>query len=243
MRPKIYAMIPARIGSQRLKLKNLALLNNKPLIYYAIHSAKNSKIFDKIFINSDDAVFEKIANRYKIDFYKRRKNLGTSNTKSDDVVYDFIKNFPSIDVLVWVNSIAPFQTGKDIKKIVDFFIRKKKIDSLITVENKKVHTNFNNKPLNYKKKSKFAKTQDLKEVQNFVYSLMMWKKKPFLKQYKKNKNAILCGKTYFYPITGLNTIMIKKFDDLKLANYVMKSKTKKFLVKYDKIIYAKKNKS
>ena len=83
MRPKIYAMIPARIGSQRLKLKNLALLNNKPLIYYAIHSAKNSKVFDKIFINSDDAVFKKIANRYKIDFYKRRKNLGSSNAKSD----------------------------------------------------------------------------------------------------------------------------------------------------------------
>ena len=57
MKPIIYAMIPARMGSQRLKLKNLALLNVKPLIYYAIESAKVSKIFDKIFINSDDNLF------------------------------------------------------------------------------------------------------------------------------------------------------------------------------------------
>ena len=30
MKKKIFAMIPARIGSQRLKLKNLSLLNGKP---------------------------------------------------------------------------------------------------------------------------------------------------------------------------------------------------------------------
>ena len=33
-------MIPARIGSQRLKKKNLALINKKPLIEYVIQSAK-----------------------------------------------------------------------------------------------------------------------------------------------------------------------------------------------------------
>ena len=52
MRQKICAMIPARIGSQRLKYKNLALINNKPMIYYAIKAAKKSQCFDKIFINS-----------------------------------------------------------------------------------------------------------------------------------------------------------------------------------------------
>ena len=32
---RIIAMIPARIGSTRLKMKNLALLNGKPLIAYS----------------------------------------------------------------------------------------------------------------------------------------------------------------------------------------------------------------
>ena len=56
MKKKIFAMIPARIGSQRLKLKNLSLLNGKPLIYYAIQSAKDSHVFDSIYINSDDKI-------------------------------------------------------------------------------------------------------------------------------------------------------------------------------------------
>ena len=44
---KYIAFIPARIGSQRLKHKNLALINGKPLIAYAIDAAKKSKKFSK----------------------------------------------------------------------------------------------------------------------------------------------------------------------------------------------------
>ena len=36
-------MIPARIGSKRLKFKNLALINNKPS-YHMLDAAKNPKI-------------------------------------------------------------------------------------------------------------------------------------------------------------------------------------------------------
>ena len=75
MSDKIIAMIPARIGSTRLKFKNLALVNKKPLIYYSINASIESNIFDKIIINSDDNVFKKIANRYKVGFYNRPKNL------------------------------------------------------------------------------------------------------------------------------------------------------------------------
>ena len=235
MRPKIYAMIPARIGSQRLKYKNLALINKKPMISYAINAAKRSKCFHKIFINSDHEVFYKIAKRYKVNFYQRKKKLGGSNVKSDTIVYDFMKNNSEADILVWVNSIAPLQTSDEIRKIVNFFY-KKNIDSLITVENKKTHCNFKNKPLNYLKNSKFSKTQDLKEIQAFVYSLMMWKRKAFMKKYNKDKNAILCGKTYFYPVKNLSTIIIKNFEDLKLVDYVMKSKLKNFTLKYDKLL-------
>ena len=49
MKQKVFAMIPARLGSQRLKLKNLAILNGKPLIYYAVKEAKSSKVFKFIY--------------------------------------------------------------------------------------------------------------------------------------------------------------------------------------------------
>ena len=55
------AMIPARIGSERLKEKNLALIDGKPLIYYAIRAAKDSGVFNKIIVNGDNELFGKIA--------------------------------------------------------------------------------------------------------------------------------------------------------------------------------------
>ena len=54
------AMIPARLGSTRLKMKNLALLNGKPLIYYAIKAAQDSNVFDRVVLNSDSEIFKKI---------------------------------------------------------------------------------------------------------------------------------------------------------------------------------------
>ena len=182
MKNKIISMIPARIGSTRLKYKNLALVNNKPLIYYSIKSAIESKVFDKIIVNSDDVIFKKIAKRYKVGFYNRPKKLGGNNIKSDDVVYDFLKNY-NCDILVWVNPIAPLQNPVDIRKIVKNF-KSSSYNSLYTVVDRKVHALYNNKNLNFKKNIKFQQTQSLKPVTEMVYTLMMWKSKEFLKNYK-----------------------------------------------------------
>ena len=174
-------MIPARIGSQRLKKKNLALINKKPLIEYVIQSAKKSRIFDKIYINSDDQIFEKIALKNNINFYLRNKKFGTSNTKSDDVVYDFLIN-NKCDIIVWVNPIAPLQKSKEIKEVVNYFINKK-LNSLITTNQLKNHAIYQKKkPLNFKNKDKFAKTQNLNPVEIMVYSLMIWSAKSFIKK-------------------------------------------------------------
>ena len=53
---KRLAIIPARGGSKRIKDKNLKLFYGKPLIYYSISAARNSKIFNKIHISSDSEI-------------------------------------------------------------------------------------------------------------------------------------------------------------------------------------------
>ncbi len=228
-------MIPARIGSQRLKYKNLALLNNKPLISYVIEKAKKSRVFNEIYINSDHRIFENIAKRYKIKFYLRNKNLGKSNTTSDQVVFDFLKN-NECDYLAWVNPIAPLQEIDDIKKSVKYLIDKK-INSLITITNKKVHYLLKDKAINFNMNKKFDKTQDLPAVSEMVYTLMMWNSKSFLSHYSKNKYAILHGKKFFYEISKNSSIIVKNKDDLNLIQNILLKKNKKII--YDKILNLK----
>ncbi len=45
---KIVAMIPASLGSKRIKLKNLSYLGDKPLVAHPIETAKRAKFFDAI---------------------------------------------------------------------------------------------------------------------------------------------------------------------------------------------------
>ena len=227
-------MIPARIGSQRLKFKNLCLINGKPLIYYSINSSRKSKVFDKIIINSDHKIFSKIADRYKVEFFKRPSILGGNNIKSDDVVNNFFKNF-DCDILVWVNPIAPLQEAKEIKKIVNYF-KNNKFDSLYTVVNRKVHSLFKNRILNFNKNTKFQQTQSLTPVTEMVYSLMMWRKKSFTKFYGKYKNAFLRGKVCYYPVDQENLIIVKNINDIKIAESFILTKQKNELIKYDKLL-------
>ena len=47
-------MIPARLGSKRVKKKNLRLIDGIPLIQYIINAAKQStEMLDEIYINSE----------------------------------------------------------------------------------------------------------------------------------------------------------------------------------------------
>ena len=161
---------------------------------------QKSKIFDKIYINSDDKIFGKVAKKYKVEFYLRPKHLGSSNTKSDDIVFNFLNNF-DCDILVWVNSIAPLQTAVEIQKVVNFF-KKRDYNSLITANEFKYHGIINNKPINFKKGDKFSKTQDLTPIDLMVYSLMMWKSKSFIKAYKEKKEQFFMAKSDFTMLVG-----------------------------------------
>tara|TARA_B100000242_G_scaffold246204_1_gene186816 strand:- start:196 stop:897 length:702 start_codon:yes stop_codon:yes gene_type:complete len=226
-------MIPARFGSQRLKYKNLALIKNKALIEYSIENAKKSKIFNEIYVNSDSNVFEYFSIKHQIFFYLRKKRLGTSNTRSDDVIYDFlVNNNLENGILVWLNPIAPLMNEKLLNEVIKKYISKK-LSSAITSNTRKVHTIYKSKALNYKKDEKFAKTQDLVPVETFNYAVMMWDIKKFLKNYKKYKHCFFINKFESINIPEHNSLIVKTNYDLKIIEKFMDFPTTKNLkVKY-----------
>jgi CMP-N-acetylneuraminic acid synthetase len=232
---KIIAMIPARMGSTRLKRKNLALLNGKPLIYYAIEAAKQSGVFNRIVVNSEDGVFEEIAKRNEVEFYKRAYELGGSSIRSDEVVYDFMLHNEG-EITVWVNPTSPLQTSEEIKNVITYFCEGN-FDSLITVREEQVHCLYNDQPLNFKEIETFAKTQDLLPVQRFVYSVMMWRNKVFQETYEKQGYAFFCGKTGYFPVSKLSSLIVKTEEDLRTIDYILTGREMKetMPIQYDSI--------
>ena len=230
-KPKVICMLPARIGSQRFKQKNLALINEKPVLSWGIEAAKNSGVFDKIIVNGDHKVFKEIASFNKVDFFLRDKSLGSSDTKSDDVIINFVEKF-KCDFLVWFNAIAPLQELKDIKNFSKKLLSNQ-FQSLFAVKSHNIQTIYEGRPLNFSSDGKFERTQDLKPCKLFVPSLMGWHIDSFKKKYYQNGYGFFCGETGFFEVSLLSSLVIKKEEDFRMIRSIVEGfKTYNHPIKY-----------
>lgn len=238
---KLYCMIPARIGSTRLKYKNLALIKDKAVIEYTILNAKKSKLFDKIYINSDSEIFSYFAKKHKVNFFHRSKKYGSSNAKSDDVIFNFIdKNNINDGILIWLNPIAPLLNSEIIKEVIFKFFDLN-LSSAITSNSRQVHASFGERNVNFKKNTKFSKTQDLNPISTLNYAIMMWDIKKFIQNYKKNGYCFFINRYKNIDIPENNSFIIKNIYDLRIVeNFMHFQKNKKTTVKYHKELFKNK---
>lgn len=181
-------MIPARLGSTRIKKKALRILGDKPLIQYVIDIAKEAFPAEDIYINASEPIFEEIANNNKIQFYKRAATLSQSNITSNEFIYDFLVNGPICDYLIQLNLTSPF-IGKpaltETKKVLG-----DGIDVVQTVRRIHAEVVWRGQALNFTQKKGMIKSQDLTPIYSFTSSIMGYNVKTYLKNYKKCKVAI-----------------------------------------------------
>ncbi len=216
---KPVAMIPVRIGSQRLRKKNLSMLRGRPLMSYAIEAALNSNAFSRVIVNGDHQDFAEISQAAGAEFYMRPPELGGSEVRSDEVVSDFLSNFDA-PILAWVNTTTPLQTPADIANALAYF-HAHGLDSLVTCERRYSHAEIDGQPLNYSRQEKFAKTQDLPPIDLFNYALMVWRKETFVREYDERGYAMFCGNFSAYPISKTSGAMVKFQEDLDFIEAVM----------------------
>ena len=86
------AIIPARIGSKRIKNKNIKNFEGKPIIYYSILAAKLSGVFDKVIVSTDSLKIASISKKYGADVpFLRSKELSKDNIGIIEVISKVLK--------------------------------------------------------------------------------------------------------------------------------------------------------
>ncbi|MCD1588406.1 pseudaminic acid cytidylyltransferase [Halomonas sp. IOP_14] len=81
------AIIPARGGSKRIPRKNIKFFHGRPMIYYSIKVAQESKLFDHIIVSTDDDEIANIAASYGAEVpFKRPNNLASDTTPTVPVM-------------------------------------------------------------------------------------------------------------------------------------------------------------
>ena len=90
------AVIPARGGSKRIPRKNIKLFHGVPVIAYAIKAAKESEIFDEIYVSTDDEEIAEVAKSFGAGIpWMRTKHLSDDYATTLSVMQDAVKQLES----------------------------------------------------------------------------------------------------------------------------------------------------
>jgi len=166
------AIIPARIGSKRIKNKNIKNFEGKPIIYYSILAAKLSGVFDKIIVSTDSLKIASISKKYGADVpFLRSKELSKDNIGIIEVISKVLKKLkikPNLSTKVcciyptapMLNKNFLIKGYKQLTQNYDYVLSVKREDSRILrgfYINKKTII-----PIN--KKTKNIRSQNLKNL-------------------------------------------------------------------------------
>lgn len=219
---KTVIMIPARLGSKRVKNKNLRYLGDKPLVAWAIEKAKKSKCKD-IYLNAHEDIFKDIADEYDIKFYKRPKELTTDEATNDEFLYDFLMNV-ECDYVVQINTTSPFIKPNTVDRFIDSLKGK---DVLHSVKEEQIECICENKPINFDPNIQMKPSQELEPVKVFVPGIMGFNRSSFLSNMAIYGTAMF-GSEYdivdYFSLKGEEIVDIDEEDDWRLAEAVLESK-------------------
>lgn len=137
---QILAVIPARGGSKGIPKKNIRLMNGKPLIFYSINNAKNSRYITDVFVTTDSNEISEVAEEYGVEIIKRDESLSSDLITLDPVVFhakncaEKIKN-KKYDAVVTLQPTSPLLKTETLDNAIEYFINGN-YDTVISVINK-----------------------------------------------------------------------------------------------------------
>ncbi|HWQ95965.1 MAG TPA: acylneuraminate cytidylyltransferase [Candidatus Methylomirabilis sp.] len=136
----VVGIIPARGGSVRVPLKNIKLLNGKPLIAYTIETAIESGVLDRIIVSTDHDEIARISKEFGAEVPFMRPADISSDVETELVLQhavrylEEVEKYP-VDCVVLLQPTSPLRKSETIVKCVDKFRNTEGIDSVATVNN------------------------------------------------------------------------------------------------------------
>jgi CMP-N-acetylneuraminic acid synthetase len=212
------AMIPARMGSQRLKQKNLRELDGVPLITRAIRKCVAAGCFDEVWVNSEHPAFGDIARDEGVRFHRRPEHLANNQATSEQFVHEFMKAHPCERVFQ-VHSIAPLLPAGRVGEFVEF-MKKDDPDVLLSCVLEQIECACEGRPVNFSFEAK-TNSQELPPVQRITWSITGWKAATYVAAFEAGNTATYAGRVAFFPVSRVEGHVIKTEEDLQIAEALL----------------------
>ena len=118
---KRLAIITARSGSKGLPDKNIRSIKGKPLMAYTIEAARDSGLFERVYVSTDSEEYKKIAEAWGATVpFLRPESLAGDTVSSWDVVKQAVAVFSEMgedyEEIALLQPTSPLRSAEDIRK-------------------------------------------------------------------------------------------------------------------------------
>jgi N-acylneuraminate cytidylyltransferase len=224
---QIYALLPMKGNSERVKNKNMRDFSGKPLYHVVMKILLASKYIDKIVINTDSDL---IANDAKKNFkdqviiIDRPKSIQGDFVSMNKIIEYDLEQLEG-EHFLQTHSTNPLLKSETIDKAIEFYFDNiNKNDSLFSVT--KIQTRFYDKdanPINHDPKE-LLRTQDLEPWYEENSNFYIFSKDSFKKAGKKRVGL----KPQIFEVNKLEAIDIDEPEDFILAELLYKNRDEIF---------------
>ena len=215
---RILAMIPARLGSQRLAKKNLRNLDGVPLVVRAVRKCFAAECFDEVWVNSESEEIGALAREAGARFHPRPAQLADSKATSEQFVAEFLESH-ECEAVVQVHSIAPLLTAAEVRAFVEHF-RSAEVDALLSCIEDQIEVAYENEPVNFTFAEK-TNSQDLRPVQRITWSITAWRREPYLAAARDGGCATYSGRVGLFAVGPISGHVVKTEQDLAIAEALL----------------------
>ena len=139
------AFIPVRGGSKSIPLKNIKLINGRPLVYWTIKASCGCKYIDKVYISTDsDKIMETIrafktgmeAKSFeKLEVIGRSDESATDTASTEFAMLEFANNY-DFDNIALVQATSPLLQSMDLDRGFEAY-NEDRVDSVLSVVRQK----------------------------------------------------------------------------------------------------------
>ncbi len=135
----ILVVIPARGGSKGIPRKNLRLLAGKPLIYYSIKTALNSKFDPDVYVSSEDDEILNIAARFGAKIHKRDASIADDKSTLDPVIYacyEYARKSENkeYEYIVTMQPTSPLLKSTSLDTAIEKALNNREIETIVSAK-------------------------------------------------------------------------------------------------------------
>lgn len=111
-------MIPARYGATRFPAKLMQDLCGKPVIVHTYERVADTRLFDKVYVVTDDDRIEKAIREVGGKVIRSKKEHNSGSDRLAEASRDL-----DVDVIVNVQGDEPFTDKENLQKVIDIFAK------------------------------------------------------------------------------------------------------------------------